>query len=234
MSFGRHQGLTYEEVLQQQPGYCQWALGLPRPFGDLRHFTTWLRQRQSGGASPRGNGQNRGTDLDFGQAGPTAIETAIERFRSAELRSDESSSEGSDGEESSSPMRPRPPSPRQLPASSLASSRRPGSARRSRWQDLVEALPRVDYDPKLFYGTPHPETCPICMEDWDPAEADIVLTPCFHVFHSSCLGGWVERSRDCPSCRWDISDTGESAALKTSRSGASIPSGSVIHVQDDD
>ena len=32
----------------------------------------------------------------------------------------------------------------------------------------------------------------------------IVQTPCGHVFHRRCLGGWMQVARSCPLCRADV------------------------------
>merc|ERR1712187_44306 len=76
------------------------------------------------------------------------------------------------------------------------------------------------YSASLFSGSPHPTTCPICMDDWTEVSGDIVLTPCLHVFHETCLRGWLARCVDCPSCRWDISKLGDQ--------GRPAPPGSLV------
>merc|ERR1712224_203819 len=82
-------------------------------------------------------------------------------------------------------------------------------------------LPRVAYTAQLFSGDPYPVACPICMEDFGPCEdesskQEIVLTPCLHPFHEHCLSGWLVKHRECPSCRWDVTDTGENSGQSAS------------------
>eukprot|EP00438_Fugacium_kawagutii_P017570 Skav222233 [mRNA] locus=scaffold3059:794:6204:- [translate_table: standard] len=94
--------------------------------------------------------------------------------------------------------------------------------RRSRNQltTLIEQLPRVPFSASLFSGQTHQQSCPICMEDfgaWEAGSAlEIVITPCFHTFHVGCISGWLGKRRglshDCPTCRWDIRDSGEQQA----------------------
>merc|ERR1711939_631605 len=76
-------------------------------------------------------------------------------------------------------------------------------------------LPRLEYAADLFSGDPHPKDCPICLQQFtcqdDGPFSEIVLTPCFHVFHACCLGEWLQKNQGCPSCRWDLTDTGEAA-----------------------
>lgn len=102
---------------------------------------------------------------------------------------------------------------------------------------VLAALPRVPFKADLFSGSPHPQACPICMEDFaaeGPEGREIVLTPCFHTFHESCLGGWLARNKECPSCRWDVTDTGERKAHESSRRIPCRAASGVINVSDDD
>merc|ERR1712151_622078 len=75
---------------------------------------------------------------------------------------------------------------------------------------ILERLPQVAYSAELFSGEPHPESCPICMEDFGASEqlasSTILLTPCLHAYHEHCLRGWLEKNKNtfCPSCRWDL------------------------------
>merc|ERR1719330_1289980 len=48
LQFGRHQGSTFEDVLRNDPGYCNWALRVQNPTGALRQFASWLRRRRGG------------------------------------------------------------------------------------------------------------------------------------------------------------------------------------------
>lgn len=32
---------------------------------------------------------------------------------------------------------------------------------------------------------------------------------CGHIFHFSCLRGWLERQQTCPTCRWSVTETSE-------------------------
>lgn len=82
---------------------------------------------------------------------------------------------------------------------------------------IIARSPQIAYSAALFSGDPHPEACPICMEDFAPAEGSpsqpILLTPCLHAYHDHCLKGWLNRNHFCPSCRWDLRDTGEAGIL---------------------
>ncbi|CAE7690980.1 BBR [Symbiodinium sp. CCMP2456] len=42
-----------------------------------------------------------------------------------------------------------------------------------------------------------PQTCAICLCDFEEDEAAVQL-PCSHVFHGECITAWLQRSRHCP------------------------------------
>lgn len=42
MGFGKHRELTFQEVFDKQPGYCDWALKEREPGGRLKAFVEWL------------------------------------------------------------------------------------------------------------------------------------------------------------------------------------------------
>merc|ERR1712187_129487 len=104
--------------------------------------------------------------------------------------------------------------------------------------NILEQLPRIAHSAELFSGNPHPTTCPICMENWTDVSSDIVLTPCLHAFHEKCLQGWMVRSIDCPSCRWDISKSGDQGRPASAHDLVERPmlrdlAGSVVTIDDD-
>ncbi len=41
ITFGKHAGKTFREVVTTQPSYCKWALGVKNPTGALRTFRTY-------------------------------------------------------------------------------------------------------------------------------------------------------------------------------------------------
>jgi pyruvate/2-oxoglutarate dehydrogenase complex dihydrolipoamide acyltransferase (E2) component len=47
LSFGKHRGLTYQQVLSRYPGYCSWAINQSSPFGPLAHFAHWILEHES-------------------------------------------------------------------------------------------------------------------------------------------------------------------------------------------
>lgn len=44
LTFGKHDGKTFEQVRSEDPGYCDWARSKSEPSGDLRNFVEWLRR----------------------------------------------------------------------------------------------------------------------------------------------------------------------------------------------
>lgn len=51
---------------------------------------------------------------------------------------------------------------------------------------------------KLGHSASHIEhTCTICLSEFEE-EDEAVQLPCNHVFHTECVGRWLQRSRHCP------------------------------------
>lgn len=90
-------------------------------------------------------------------------------------------------------------------------------------EDLIENLPTVPFDPVTFNdsGEPgtYPSSCPVCLEVFGP-ESVIKKTPCGHVFHKDCLGGWLQVARSCPLCRTDLTDPNAAAPREPTPSSA--------------
>jgi len=228
LGFGRHGNLTYAQVRRQQPGYCRWALNVSRPGGPLRQFQRWLRAVEAGGTAEGEEGDEEEDDDDEDDDGSGSADTVeallsrrgrvptpmahlrlqadvLRRVQEIFGRDDDTEAEGDDAE-----------------GERRGPGRQPeGGAGVWNPAAIVSSLPRVQFTAALFSGDPYPESCPVCLEDFapcsepenGPAPRSIVLTPCLHAFHAQCLLGCLQRSRDCPSCRWDVSDAGEEKAL---------------------
>lgn len=78
---------------------------------------------------------------------------------------------------------------------------------------------------KISWDAEVESACAICQDDYVPQD-ETVLTPCGHMYHSSCLGTWLARhnpaASTCPMCRRDLaclavlrkmSDEGEAKRL---------------------
>jgi len=193
LSFGRHEGRTYRDIANDEPGYVRWVLSVRQPQGRLRALQSWLRANS--------------------RVGPESPDT--DRFFT------DSSDSGGEDRGTAPDAATRPPGPN------------------AEMQTLLNDLPRIAFSPAIFSGDPHPTACPICMENFgssassgrepaaggdsaagpssgDGSGLEIVLTPCLHVFHASCLTNWLARptaARACPTCRWDVGDDGASKAL---------------------
>jgi hypothetical protein len=49
--------------------------------------------------------------------------------------------------------------------------------------------------------------CLICYEPMDPqGQLEITALPCMHAFHTRCVGRWLSRNRNCPTCRRVVED----------------------------
>ncbi|KAG6481145.1 E3 ubiquitin-protein ligase DZIP3-like [Zingiber officinale] len=44
-------------------------------------------------------------------------------------------------------------------------------------------------------------SCSICLEDFE-VEVCVLIMPCSHAFHETCLKKWLGRSHSCPLCRF--------------------------------
>lgn len=202
LSFGAHRGQTYREVFRHFPDYCRWALCVGNPSGPLRHFARWCRRQQQGqharslpGVLPGLSDDSSSEDYGNLLAGPV----------------DATGLSDSDASAASIPtVHPAIPA---IPLPQRATIR-PA-------HEVLDLLPRVAFDPELFKGNPHPDSCPICMEDFAEGR-QIVLTPCLHAFHLQCLHGWLIKKKECPSCRWDVTDTGEQKAFCNSHHAAAV------------
>ncbi|KAK9116831.1 hypothetical protein Sjap_015778 [Stephania japonica] len=49
------------------------------------------------------------------------------------------------------------------------------------------------------------DSCTICLEDLE-IDSEATRTPCFHMFHPSCIVKWLEMNNVCPLCRCKLSD----------------------------
>lgn len=81
--------------------------------------------------------------------------------------------------------------------------------------DLIDQLPKVEYDPAVFddEGAPgcHPSACPICLDGFS-TERSITKTFCApsgHAFHTDCLQGWLQCAKTCPLCRLDLTTSAD-------------------------
>ena len=58
--------------------------------------------------------------------------------------------------------------------------------------------------PEKYSSIAEPDTCTICIEDFEEGEQVIKLTPCTHMFHQKCINPWLEKSNECPNCKTEI------------------------------
>ena len=52
-------------------------------------------------------------------------------------------------------------------------------------------------------GGPSPD-CIVCQEPL--SEGSVVLLPCAHFFHRTCIGQWLRRNASCPTCAASLLD----------------------------
>ncbi|CAF1173908.1 unnamed protein product [Adineta steineri] len=68
-------------------------------------------------------------------------------------------------------------------------------------RNLFEHLPLIKYNEKTIKQT----DCAICLIDFLPNE-QIRQLPCdgAHIFHPSCIDGWLQKSLTCPHCSTNV------------------------------
>ena len=45
--------------------------------------------------------------------------------------------------------------------------------------------------------------CAICLERFN-SEVEVIILPCIHIFHSSCINDWMEKQKNCPICKFEL------------------------------
>lgn len=48
------------------------------------------------------------------------------------------------------------------------------------------------------------ETCPVCLDDV-PVGFEAIRLPCSHLYHGDCIVKWLQTSKICPVCRFEMS-----------------------------
>ncbi|XP_026759632.1 E3 ubiquitin-protein ligase RNF181 [Galleria mellonella] len=46
-------------------------------------------------------------------------------------------------------------------------------------------------------------SCPICLKNFQSGDKAKKM-PCLHLFHSTCILKWLERTNSCPFCRFEL------------------------------
>ena len=47
------------------------------------------------------------------------------------------------------------------------------------------------------------KSCMICLEEFKSKEK-VVALPCLHLFHKKCIKKWMERKKECPVCKFEL------------------------------
>ncbi|KAL4363966.1 hypothetical protein GQ457_04G031250 [Hibiscus cannabinus] len=66
---------------------------------------------------------------------------------------------------------------------------------------IREILPVIKFDELVVVGDP-PESCAVCLYEFEGGEEIRWLRNCRHVFHRACLDRWIDHDqKTCPLCR---------------------------------
>ncbi|CCI47524.1 unnamed protein product [Albugo candida] len=79
---------------------------------------------------------------------------------------------------------------------------RVGDVKKDRWRQIapsrVARLPSCRWKQYMGYSS-----CIICQHNFEPNDHALTL-PCTHIFHSSCVQGWLLENSACPLCKVEI------------------------------
>ena len=68
--------------------------------------------------------------------------------------------------------------------------------------EILRNLPENKiHDPSKL--DPEKKNCVICLEDFREGD-DIIILPCIHVFHKTCITDWFHTHNDCPICKYKL------------------------------
>lgn len=100
---------------------------------------------------------------------------------------------------------------------------------RPRQEDVVvhasnEVIQRASTERTLEHDSE--EFCAICQDEMHAGELVRQLTVCHHEFHRSCIDNWLlNRSVHCPTCRFDVRETGRaSSTVRSPLLAPAVPS----------
>ena len=71
-------------------------------------------------------------------------------------------------------------------------------------QKLINNLPETKIK-DVSKLTSEKKECSICLEEFMEDEY-LTCLPCIHAFHSTCIKDWLKRSKECPICKFMITN----------------------------
>jgi hypothetical protein len=45
--------------------------------------------------------------------------------------------------------------------------------------------------------------CAICLEKFN-SKVKVIILPCIHIFHRSCINNWMKKQKNCPICKFEL------------------------------
>ncbi|KAK1273145.1 NEP1-interacting protein 1 [Acorus gramineus] len=72
-------------------------------------------------------------------------------------------------------------------------------------KELVDEIPKITITAENNIDSSGERTCcSVCLQDFQTGEVARSLPHCQHIFHLSCIDGWLMRHGSCPLCRRDL------------------------------
>lgn len=70
-------------------------------------------------------------------------------------------------------------------------------------EESEEALAPLQVQPFARTTKSIPDTCVICMENFNRNHPDASFLECQHWFHKNCVARWMQDNRSCPQCKFE-------------------------------
>ncbi|KAK1325805.1 NEP1-interacting protein 1 [Acorus calamus] len=72
-------------------------------------------------------------------------------------------------------------------------------------KELVDEIPKITIAAENNIDSSGERICcSVCLQDFQTGEVARSLPHCQHIFHLSCIDGWLTRHGSCPLCRRDL------------------------------
>jgi hypothetical protein len=72
------------------------------------------------------------------------------------------------------------------------------------WKEQTVVIVNNDFTKSIKYSSrsfPDNNSCCVCLENYIEKHTITQIKECGHIFHTHCIGRWLERNQTCPICR---------------------------------